>query len=457
MTCTTVFLLRRRAARFAAVSIALALGGLTMAAPGQAKPNSRARSGQARRSHVQSRSGGWLTTWAASPMQASPGTSGSAAGFNDQTLREIVYPSTGGSQVRVRLSNVFGTQPLVVGAASIGVQLAGANVVPGTLRGLTFGGKATVTIPAGKEVLSDPARYHVAAEENLAISLYLPDGTGPATNHSDAQQDNWVSTTGDFTQSPTSTAYTTDIASWYFLDGVVVPRTSKVLGTVVAFGDSITDGAFSDQDANQRWSDILGDRLQRQPGSTLSVVDEGIGGDRLLSDSPCFGQSGLNRFERDVIGQPGVRDVIVLLGTNDLGFHTFDPSSFGPALAPCFPNPIFPTVQQMIDGYKQLITAAHAAGIKIIGATITPNGEYGGVATNGVKQPATEQERLAINHWILTSGAFDGTVDFSSAIADPLDPTYIDPKYITDPSGVHPNDAGYRKMAHAVNLSTLRR
>jgi lysophospholipase L1-like esterase len=228
---------------------------------------------------------------------------------------------------------------------------------------------------------------------------------------------------------------------------VVVPRTSKVLGTVVAFGDSITDGYLSESDANQRWPNILGDRLQRQPGSTLSVVDEGIGGNRLLSDSPCFGQSGLNRFERDVIGQPGVRDVIVLLGTNDLAFHDIDPTTFGP-LAPCFTNLVLPTVQQMIDGFEQLIAEAHAAGIKIFGATITPN---------GAMDPASEQERLAINHWILTGGAFDGTVDFSSAIADPLDPSYMDPKYTTDPGGTHPNDAGYRKMAKAVNLAMLLR
>ena len=229
MTPTTPLLLRRHAARFVALVLALALGGLTLAASGSAKTNSRSRSDH-RRGQVHSRSGGWLTTWAASPMQASPGTPMSAGGFDNQTLREIVYPSAGGSQVRVRLSNVFGTQPLVVGAASIGVQLAGANVVPGTLKDLTFGGKTTVTIPAGQEVLSDPARYHVAAEENLAISIYLPDGTGPATNHSDAQQDNWVSTSGDFTQSPDATAYTTDMTSWYFLDGVLVPRTATSRG-----------------------------------------------------------------------------------------------------------------------------------------------------------------------------------------------------------------------------------
>ena len=446
MTPTTPLRLRRHAARFVALVLALALGGLTLAASGSAKTNSRSRSDH-RRGQVHSRSGGWLTTWAASPMQASPGTPLSAGGFDNQTLREIVYPSAGGSQVRVRLSNVFGTQPLVVGAASIGVQLAGANVVPGTLKDLTFGGNTSVTIPAGQEVLSDPARYHVAAEENLAISIYLPDGTGPATNHSDAQQDNWVSTSGDFTQSPDATAYTTDMTSWYFLDGVLVPRTAHLEGTVVAFGDSITDGYLSENDANQRWPNVLGDRLQRQPGPTLAVVDEGIGGNRLLNDSPCFGQSGLNRFDRDVLGQPGVRDVIVLLGTNDLAFHDINPTTFGP-LAPCFTNLILPTVQQMIDGYKQLIAAAHAAGVKIFGATITPN---------GAMDPASEQERLAINHWILTSGAFDGTVNFSSAIADPLDPSYIDPKYTTDPGGTHPNDAGYRKMAYAVNLSMLLR
>ena len=451
MTPTTPLPLRRHAARFVALVLALALGGLMLAASGSAKTNSRSRSDHGRRSHVQPPSGkranGWVTTWAASPMQASPATAMSAGGFNNQTLREIIYPSAGGSRVRVRLSNVFGTQPLVIGAASIGVQLSGANVVSSTLKSLTFDGNSTVTIPTGQEVVSDPLDYHVAAKENLAISIYLPHGTGPATNHSDAQQDNWVSTTGDFTGSAAATAYTTDLTSWYFLDGVLVPRTAHLVGTVVAFGDSITDGAISQQDSNQRWPNVLGDRLQRLDGPTQAVIDEGIGGDRLLNDSPCFGQSGLSRFARDVLGQPGVRDVIVLLGTNDLLWHDINPASFG-ALAPCFPNLVFPSVQQVINGYKQLIAAAHAAGVKIFGGTITPNG-----ATDA----AAEQERLAINHWILTSGAFDGTVDFSSAIADPFDPSYIDPKYITDPSGVHPNDAGYRKMAHAVNLSMLLR
>lgn len=450
---TTSGSLRHGFAGLVALAASVSLLGLVFAAAVQARPPARSRpsvaSHRTARPRWAGRGQGWVTTWAASPMQASVGNPLSLGGFDNQTLREVVYPSAGGDQVRVRLSNLFGTQPLVVGSASVGVELSGASVVPGTLRSVTFGGKPTVTIPTGQEALSDALPYRVAAEENLAISIYLPDGTGPATNHSVAQQDNWVSTPGNFTDESDATAYTTDMTSWYFLDGVLVPRTSRIAGTVVALGDSITEGDLSQQDSNQRWPNVLGDRLQRVDGSTLSVVDEGIGGDRLLNDSPCLGQSGINRFGRDALGQPGVRDVIVLLGTNDLGFHLLNPNAFGPTLAPCFSNPtFFPSVQEMIDGYTQLITMAHSAGVRIFAGTIPPAPTFAGDA-------ATEQERIAINHWILTSHAFDGAIDFSSALAAPLDPSYIDPKYTSDPTGVHPNDAGYRRMAHVINLATL--
>jgi lysophospholipase L1-like esterase len=389
---------------------------------------------------------GWVTTWATSPTQG-------GASQNDVTIRNIVYPSVGGSSVRVRLSNVFGTQPLVVGSASIGVELQGAITIPGTLHALTFAGKAGVTIPPGQEVLSDPLAYNVRGEEDLAISVYLPQDTGPLTYHGTALQDNWISSPGDFTMSADGASFPTDSTSWWVVDGLIVKGSPRVLGTVVALGDSITEGDYSEIDANQRWPNVLGDRLARQHGDTLAVVDEGIGGNRLLNDSPCFGQSGLNRFQRDVLGQPGVRDVIVLLGTNDLYFNNINATTFPSeysAIAPCLTNPAPITAAEMITAFETLAAQAHHAGVRIFAATITP---FHGSA---LWDPAEEQTREAINHWILTNHVLDGGFDFASAVADPYAPLYMDPKYVSgDTLEVHPNDAGYHAIAHTITLSSL--
>lgn len=376
-------------------------------------------------------------TWAASPVAGATSSSCPAGpgGLADQTVRNIVYPSVSGSTVRVRFSNVFGTSPLTIGSASIAVAGSGANVVPGTVTRLTFGGKTSFTVPPGAEVLSDPASITVTRQQNLAVSVYVPQFSGPATFHPLAVQTNYLSTTGDFTGATTNANYPTSISCWMFVDGVDVVPSAQVAGSVVAFGDSITDGAHSTTNANDRWPNYLARRFDALHGRTMSVVDEGISGNRVLSDAGTAGVSAEARFSRDVLAQPGAKDVIVLEGINDIG-----QSDLGT-------TPLV-TADDLINAYKQLIAQAHAAGLKIFGATLTPfEGAF-------YWSPAGEATREAVNHWILTSGAFDGVIDFASVTADPANPEMFNPAYDSG-DHLHPNDAGYQAMANAINLAML--
>jgi len=306
---------------------------------------------------------------------------------------------------------------------------------------VSFFGSSSVSIPAGAQVLSDPVRMRVPALQDLAVSVYLPHATGPATNHSDAQQVNWVAA-GDHAADQGAGAFTTQVQSWYFVDGVTVPS-HRAFGTVVAFGDSITDGFQSTVGANARWPNDLARRLDARPGFTLSVADEGISGNRVLTSDECCGVSALDRVRRDVLDQAGVRDVILLEGINDFGFSVLPP------------NPVYNPVtdvsaQQVIAGYEHIIAVAHARGLRIFGATLTP---FKGASYYSA---AGEQKREAVNAWIRTSGAFDGIIDFDQVVRDPSDPLVINPAYDSG-DHLHPNDAGYQAMANAIDLEMLLR
>ena len=310
--------------------------------------------------------GGWVTSWAASPMAASDIVSPTAnAGFSDQTVRNIIYTSVGGDELQVRLSNVFGANALAIGAVDVGVVLDGAQLVPGTVRALKFRGSPAVTIPAGGQVLSDPLALDVRPLEELAVSIYLPEPTGPATYHFDAQQTGYIAS-GDDAGDAGDTAYSTTDSSWFFLSGLDV-RDVSAPGTIVAFGDSITDGHQSLSDGNARWPNYLARRLDASLGSGApAVVDEGIVGNRVLSDSSCFGESAEARFERDALSQPGVTEVILLEGINDIGFS-------GQASSGCFaPANSTVTAAQIEAGYLDLVRLAHAAGVRIYAGTLTP-------------------------------------------------------------------------------------
>jgi lysophospholipase L1-like esterase len=382
---------------------------------------------------------GWVTSWAASPQVPVPGTP-AAAGFDNQTVRNIVFTSSGGALVRLVLTNVFGTTPLQIGDVTVAVAGSGAAVAAGTIHRVTVGGSTSFQIPPGAQVLTDPVAMRVAPLQDLAVSVYLPGQTGAATIHSDAQQVNWVSETGDHAADAGAGAFTTQTQSWFYVSDVIVGP-SRVSGTVVAFGDSITDGFRSTVGANARWPNDLARRLDALHGRTLSVADEGISGNRVLNDALCCGVNAEARFERDALDQPGVRDIIVLEGINDFGFSAVPP------------NPVIDPVTdvsaaQVIAGYQQLIAQAHARGLKIFGGTLLP---FKGA---GYYTAAGEAKREAVNAWIRTSGAFDGVIDFDKLMGDPADPLALNPAWDSG-DHLHPNDAGYQAMANAISLDML--
>ena len=371
----------------------------------------------------------WVTSWSASPQVAGRDTL-AAAGFDDQTIREIISSSVGGDRIRLELTNVFGTAPLRIGHVTVAAAGPDAAVGPGTIHLVTYRGSKSFQIPAGGQVRSDPVAMRVWPLQDLAVSVYLPGRTGTATFHADAQQVNWVSEAGDHAADSDGGAFTTPTLSWYYVSGLIT-QSSGADGTVVAFGDSITDGVGSTAGADDRWTNDLARRLDALGGPTLSVADAGIGGNQVLIGAQCCGASAEARFARDALDQTDVREIIVLEGINDIGL------SLGEV-----------TAAQIIAGYQRLIAQAHARGLRIFGATLLP---FQGA---GYYTAAGEATREAVNAWIRTSGAFDGVVDFDAVMRDPADPLRLNPPYDCG-DHLHPNDAGYQAMADAISLGML--
>jgi lysophospholipase L1-like esterase len=355
--------------------------------------------------------------------------------FTDQTIRMVVHTTVGGSSVRLKLSNLRSTTPLSVGAMDVALQSDKATAVAGSHHSVTFSHAKTVTIPAGAEVFSDPVPITVAPQSSLLVSLYLPRATSSATWHSDAFDTTYLSKPGNHTAEDEDGNYITATTSWYYLSGmdVVAPAAR---GTVVAFGDSITDGYNTPGGAYHTWPDDLARRLGG--GHPLGVVNAGLGGNRVLTDVPNIwqGVSAIKRFAHDVLGQPGVRDVILMEGINDIG------NNAGPNGGPL-------TAQDLIGGYQNLIAQAHTAGVRIIGGTILP--DFGA----GYYSASAEAIRQAANTWIRTSGAFDGVVDFDKAVQDPSNPAALNPAFDSG-DHLHPNEAGMQALANAIDLGLLK-
>jgi lysophospholipase L1-like esterase len=364
--------------------------------------------------------------------------------YTNQTLRQIVRTSIGGSKARVVFSNAYGTAPVTIGAAAIALRDKAGAIQSATSRPLTFSGRATMTIPANAVLYSDPVALNVPAMSDVAIDLYLPGTTNsPATltMHGGALQTSYVSDTGNYVGKTTLPEVGTTQA-WFLLSRLDVVSPDAV-GAIVAFGDSITDGSRSTPDTNNRWPDHLARRLQAQ-GIKMGVLNAGIGGNRVLSEATLpagvdvravgAGVNALARFEHHVLSLPGVTHVIVLEGINDIGNAREN---------------LTPTAEDLIAAHKQLIAQAHARGIKIIGATLTP---FWGA---NYYTDAGEAKREAINEWIRSGKAYDGVIDFDKATRDPSDPKkFLDRFDSCD--YLHPSDAGYKAMGDAIDLSLFK-
>lgn len=376
----------------------------------------------------------WVGTWATAPMVAQGSVA--ARPLTTMTLREIVHISNGGDQIRVRFTNQYGTDPLTISDAHAAVSAGGGAIKDGTDHAITFGGATSVRIAPGAAVYSDAVALKVDPLSDVAISFYVPNQVIRAeTYHSFADQENFAAD-GDVAAAATLNGATT-IASWYFIDGVDVPAVEGSRA-IVTLGDSITDGAHSTINTNQRWPDVLAARLKQEKGlENVSVLNVGIGGNRVLNEGA--GPSAVSRLYSDVLSRDGVKYVIVLESINDIGrlAHLSAPEDDINAA-------------QLEFGLKQIADAAHEHGIKAIGATLTP---YGGA---GYSSDKGEQVREEVNNWIRTSGTFDGVVDFDKATQDPQKPTWFNPAYDSG-DHLHPGDAGYKAMGDSIDLSLFRK
>jgi lysophospholipase L1-like esterase len=371
----------------------------------------------------------WVGTWATSPY-AAPNRD-DKFGSTDTTYREIVHVSLGGSVVRIVLSNEFGLDPLTIGAAHIALSAGHDEINLPSANALTFGGRPSVTIPPGAMVVSDQADLKLPAFADVAVSLFVPaQPIHQISQHSFADQTSYIAD-GNTVGAKTLTA-PKEIFTWPFLKGIDV-KTSGKTASIVTFGDSITDGAHSTRDANARWPDLLARRLQaNKKTATLSVLNEGIGGNRILHDNT--GPSALARFDRDVLAQAGVKYLVIMESINDIG-HATDPTK---------PYDIV-TAEDLIAGLSQLAARAHTHGIKVFGATLTPfvGAKY--------QSPAGEAMRQAINQWIRTNTQMDGVIDFDKVTTDPANAGAFLP---ADDSGdhLHPGDVGYKAMGESIDL-----
>ncbi len=370
----------------------------------------------------------WVATWSSPP--AAPGSAFEPPkSFENQTIRQVLQLSLGGQRVRIRVSNAFGKQPLLIGAAHVAVSANGASIVPGTDRTLRFSGLPSISIPAGAVALSDPIDFNASTQAKLSVSLYVPTNTGPATYVEGVNQVTYISGPGNFSGAATLPAIET-ATSRYFLS-VVEVLTRKNSGVVVAIGDSITKGA-----SPTNWPEFLFGRLNSNYGTQrLAVINQGIGCGRTLRD--FCGPNAAARFDRDVLAVTGATHVIIALGLVDIILPTVS-GNLSEVV----------TAGEVIVGLKQLTERARAQGLKVYGATIAP---FGGSPVAGVYTPENEVTRKAINRWIRTSGNYDGVIDFDAAVRDPSDPKRFWPIYTDD--GIHPNDAGNELMAKAIDLS----
>ena len=388
----------------------------------------------------------WVGTWSAAASPGDLGLFGTSrfanTGFDNQTVRMIVRASIGGPRVRVKLSNEYGNEPLVIGAAHIAICKGGAAIVPGTDRVLTFGARPSVAIPAGAVFLSDPVKLDVPRLAELTVSVFVPGNTGPTTWHPWGHHQSYISGPGDLTAASDMPTAATKL-SWYWLSAVDVIASVET-GAIVVVGDSISEGDEGDRvkpEPYSGWPDVLTRRLLNEPGHhpPMAVLNEGIAGNRLLHD--FIGTNALARLERDGLGLEGTKSIIIQEGMNDIGVPTV------PMLSAHAQEIV--TSDEIIGGLRQIAERAQAGGIKVFACTLIP---MGGSAYDS---PENEAKREAVNQWIRASGVFDGVFDFDAIIRDPSNLERILPEY--DPNDhMHPNGSGYEAMGNAIDLRLFR-
>ncbi len=402
-------------------------GALVMGAPPPATPWAAG-----------SQSTRWVAAWGSAQQEPEPHNALPAGALNDATLRQLVRTSLGGNRLRVRVSNVFGKEPLAIRGVHVAraASPASSRIVPGSDRPLTFGGARQITIPAGAEYVSDPVNLEVPALATLAVSMHVAEHPAVQTSHPGSRATSYIGRGDQLATIEIASPVTVD--HWYQLSAVdvVAPQTSRA---IVVIGDSITDGFGVKPNTNQRWTDFLSERLQANPAfHSMAVINTGLGGNRVLRDG--LGPNAMARFERDVFGRSGVRHLILFEGVNDLGTLTRD--------APVSADEHRAFVQRMLTAYGQMVARVRERGIKVIGATILP---YGASAYYH-PDAANEADRQAINAWIRRPGNVDAVIDFDALMRDPARPQFLKKEYDSG-DGLHPSIEGYRAMAAAVPLS----
>jgi lysophospholipase L1-like esterase len=382
----------------------------------------------------------WVASWGSAQLVPEGQNELPAAQWQDASLRQIVRVSLGGRRLRVKLSNVFGTAPLTIDAGSVALATAPgrADVDAASLRVLHFGGAGSVTIPAGGEYLSDPVDLPHAAGADLAISLHFAQAPVRQTGHPGARATSFRAAGNRVAAANWPQADT--FTRWYQMAGVEVWSGASA-HTVVAIGDSITDGYGVQPDTYARWTDGLAARLRSAGMTDVGVVNAGIGGGRMLRDG--LGPNLVSRFERDVLARPGVSHAIVMIGVNDFGVQHRNKEDS--------PAERARLLDDLKQAYRQIVARAHAQGVCVLGATISPYGGSGYYAPG----PDNESDRLAYNQWIRTAGVVDGVIDFDAALRDPARPDHL--QKALDNDGLHPSaPAGYKAMADAVPLEQLK-
>ena len=390
--------------------------------------------------------GHWVSAWstAVHTPRVFPGMPPPLT-LSNQTIREVVRPTIGGERVRVRLSNECGTEPVVLDSVHIALVNKDGSILPGTDRALTFDGRGTVQIPAGAPMLSDPVDLKIPQFADVAISIYVSKSTTPETFHLLGQRATFISGPGNLAGAA-DIPNAKELHSWYWLSDLEFwePESTHA---IVTLGDSITDGFGATPGDYADWPDQMSDRLsESKAGQQFAVDNEGIGGNRILYDGA--GVSALARFDRDVLARPGVTEMILLEGINDIGWPNMKPRMRNGTMRK---NPFADQVvsaDDLILGMKQIIARAHQHGIKVFGATMTP---YEGA---DYFTPQGEKVREAVNQWIRTSGAFDGVFDFDAAVRDPAHPEQFREDY-QHGDHLHPNAAGYKAMAATIDLGKL--